>query len=228
MAEQLPLDLPHDPGLAAADFLESDSNAAALAMIEAWPRWPDRLLLLIGPEGSGKSHLARIFAARARAVIRRGGETAALIDDPPGAALVIEDADRAGLDERALFHLVNRILTEGGTLLMTARVEPDHWGLATKDLLSRLRRAPVLRIEPPDDAFLRALLVKLFLDRQLGLSTNVIEYLLPRMERSFSGAQRLVGEIDHLSLARKLRPSRVIAAEALQRLGFVETPTPPS
>ncbi len=134
---------------------------------------------------------------------------------------MIEDADRKPPDEAVLFHLINRVRLEKGSLLLNARRPPSEWTIATPDLASRLRLAPVFTIDAPDDAFLRALLVKLFLDRQMALSASVIEYVLPRMERSYAFALALVREIDRLSLARGIKPGRAIAAEVLELMGRV-------
>jgi chromosomal replication initiation ATPase DnaA len=217
MAEQLPLDLPHLPQLDDGDFLESACNEAAVAAIEQWPDWTERLVALVGPKGSGKSHLARIWARRAGARVLGGDEMRQLFPQDWPAILLLEDADRNPPDEAAFFHLINRVRLEQGTLLMTAERPPAHWPVATPDLASRLRLATVLTIDPPDDAFLRALLVKLFLDRQMALSTGLIEYVLPRMERSFEAAQRLVADIDRISLARGIKPGRALAAEILEK-----------
>jgi chromosomal replication initiation ATPase DnaA len=219
MAEQLPLDLPHEPALEASDFLESLCNEAAVQAIERWPHWPERLVALVGPKGSGKSHLARIWASRANARIISAEDLQQLFPQHLQPVLVLEDADRKLPDETALFHLINRVRLEQGTLLLTARRPPTEWPIATPDLASRLRLASVLTIEAPDDAFLRALLVKLFLDRQMSLSTSVIEYLLPRMERSFAAASALVREMDRLSLARGIKPGRALASEVLEVMG---------
>jgi chromosomal replication initiation ATPase DnaA len=218
-AEQLPLALPHEPALEAGDFLESGCNEAALQWIERWPDWPERVLALIGPKGSGKSHLARIWAARAGARILDAARLTDLFPQEMKPILVLEDADKTPPDEAALFHLINRVRLENGFLLMTARRPPAEWDIATPDLASRLRLATVAAIDPPDDAFLRALLVKLFLDRQMSLSTQVIEYLVPRMPRSYAAAQALVMEMDRLSLARGLRPGRALAAEVMEAMG---------
>jgi chromosomal replication initiation ATPase DnaA len=219
MAEQLPLELPHEPALEAGDFLESACNEAALRWIEQWPDWPERILALIGPKGAGKSHLARIWAARAGARILDAANLTDLFPRETKPVLVLENADRGPPDEAALFHLINRVRLEAGFLLITARRPPAEWDIATPDLASRLRLATVAAIDPPDDAFLRALLVKLFLDRQMALSTQVIEYLVPRMPRSTAAAQALVKEMDRLSLARGVRPGRALAAEVMEAMG---------
>jgi chromosomal replication initiation ATPase DnaA len=211
MAEQLPLLLPVDPGFTDEDFLVSGCNEAALAMIERYPDWPAPLTILTGLAGSGKTHLARIWQRRSGAAMITSNDLS--IASP--LVGIIEDVDQGGIAEADLFHLINRVRLEGGALLLTARTALADWGIKTPDLLSRLRLAPELAIEPPDDDFLRALLVKLFVDRQMAVSTSLIEYLVPRMERSFAAAVHLVERIDHLSLARKLRPSRSMAAEAL-------------
>ena len=117
--------------------------------IDRWPDWPGRMLLLVGPEGSGKSHLAAVWAKTASAAVVHGeslgAESAQASVD--GSALVIEDADRVGDAEERLFHLVNSALQSEAWVLLTARQGPDTWGLKIPDLLSRLRLAPVVRLE---------------------------------------------------------------------------------
>lgn len=168
---QLPLDLPARPALHREDFLAAPGNAAALALIDAFPDWSARVVCLVGPEGAGKSHLAAIFAERA------GARTLAARDlqreDVPAAlaagALVLEDLEPGDFSEAALFHLLNLAREQQAWLLMTARTPPAQFVLATADLASRLRAVPVFEIAPADDALLAAVLVKLFADRQLAV-----------------------------------------------------------
>ena len=171
MIGQLPLDLPHRPSFAEEDFLAAASNEQARALLRLWPDWPHRLLLLTGPKGAGKSHLGAIWARRAggRVVSARDLSIETLPELVSAPALLIEDADLPPLREKELFHLINLAMERGTFLLVTARKSPDAWGLATKDLLSRLRRAPGVAIEQPDDDFLRAILAKLFHDRQIAV-----------------------------------------------------------
>lgn len=217
---QLAFDLPIDSRHGIEDFLIGPSNEAAYGLVEAWPDWPDSWLRLVGPEGAGKTHLAAIWAKRAHAWIVPAADVvdANVAHLVSGGALVVEDCDRGLRDEAALFHLMNAIKARGGHLLLTARTAPDAWGLRVPDLLSRLRLAPHATIEPPDDALLRALLVKLFIDRQLVVDTGLIEMLALRMERSCAAARELVDVIDKLSLERGRRVTRALANEALARL----------
>lgn len=217
---QLALELPVDSRRGIEDFLVGPSNEAAYAMIESWPAWPDSWLRLVGPEGAGKSHLAAIWAKIAHAWVVSARDVTE--DKVPHlascGALAIEDCDRGDRDEHALFHLMNAVRARGGHLLLTARSEPGQWGLVVPDLLSRLRLAPQVTIAPPDDTLLRALLVKLFIDRQLVVDTGIIEALALRMERSFAAATLLVDTLDRLSLERGRRVTRALAAEALALL----------
>jgi chromosomal replication initiation ATPase DnaA len=217
---QLAFDLPVDSRHGVEDFLIGPSNEAAYGLVEAWPHWPEAWLRLIGPEGAGKTHLAAIWAKAAHAwTVPVAEVTAASVPHLiSGGALVVEDCDQGVADEPALFHLMNAIKAKGGFLLLTARNAPDHWGLKVPDLLSRLRLAPHATIEPPDDALLRAVLVKLFIDRQLIVDAGIIEMLAQRMERSFAAARSLVDALDRLSLERGRRVTRPLAAEALASL----------
>jgi chromosomal replication initiation ATPase DnaA len=217
---QLAFDLPVDSRHGVEDFLIGPSNETAYAIVESWPAWPDAWLRLIGPEGAGKTHLAAIWAKAAHAWTVPVGEVTqgAVPHLVSGGALVIEDCDRGPRDEPALFHLMNAMKARGGHLLLTARSAPDLWGVSVPDLLSRLRLAPHATIEPPDDALLRAVLVKLFIDRQLIVDAGIIEMLALRMERSFAAAQALVDALDRLSLERARRVTRPLASEALAAL----------
>jgi len=215
--KQLAFDLPLDPRFGAEDFLVSPSNEQAYGLIESWPDWPDTILVLVGPRGSGKSHLASIWATNARAWTVDASGIAQ--DKVPhlvsNGALAIEDMDRGERDEAALFHLLNLAREKKTSLLITGETPPDRWGLRTPDLLSRLRLAPSVSLEAPDDALLKAVLVKLFVDRQLVVDTSVVDYIALRIERSLAKASELVALLDREALSRGRRVSRAIAAEIL-------------
>ena len=218
---QLALALPVDARFGSEDFLVSPSNETAYARIEAWPDWPDRVLVLTGPPGSGKSHLAAIFAERAGAlVLPVAAVTAAAVPEIAGAdALVIEDADReAGRDEAALFHLLNLVRERGLSVVVTGSGPVEAWGLATPDLRSRLRLAPGVALDPPDEALLKVVLVKLFLDRQLVVDTSVVDALALRLDRSLARARDVVAVLDREGLSRRRRITRPLALATLATL----------
>ncbi len=207
-ASQLVLDLPFEHGDRLEDFLRSPANAQALDAVLAWPHWPAPALVLWGPTGSGRSHLARIWAARSNARFldgnRLGAAPQAIEDLGEARHAVIDDADLVQ-DDRTLLHLYNLIANQGGQLLLTASGPVGDWGLTLPDLLSRLRTAWSCAIREPDDALLAALLVKQLQDRQLTVLPGVIAYLARHMERSFAAARRIVHELDRASL-RARRP----------------------
>jgi hypothetical protein len=195
---QLALDLPPLTSFSREDFLVSPSNEAAYAFIERWPDWPARRALLIGPTGSGKSHLAAIWSEMAGAVRMSAGDLddAVVPELVAHKAVVIEDA-QAGIDEKALFHLLNLSREADASLLITAHETPDRWELGLPDLVSRLRAMSVLTIATTDDDLFRMLLVKLFLDRQLIVDLQAQYELAPMgAHRAVVGAEVRRGDDD--------------------------------
>jgi chromosomal replication initiation ATPase DnaA len=206
------------------DFFVSAANAAAVAGLDGWRDWPGAKMLLIGPAGSGKTHLAHVFAAQTGARIL-------CVDDLPGmdpatvaeaAALVVEDVDRLGGDataEEALFHLHNACAGRATPLLVTASRPPQHWGLTLPDLQSRMQQAGQLTLAPPDDALLTAVLVKLAADRQMPLTPALVAHILARIDRSLGYVRRFVPALDAEALAAKQKPGTRHVKAVIDRLG---------
>jgi chromosomal replication initiation ATPase DnaA len=217
MPRQLTFDLPVLTALGRDDFFVSPANSLAAAALDAPNGWPDRKMMLVGPEGSGKSHLAQIWAATQHGTVM----TATALRDPVpalAAAVVIEDCDRIAGDrlaETKLFHLHNIVLAEGGQILFTARTPPNQWGLALPDLASRMEATATATLLPPDDVLLGAVLVKLFADRQIAPPSTLIPWLVTHMDRSFAAARRFVGTLDAMALAQGRPIGRTLAAEVL-------------
>jgi chromosomal replication initiation ATPase DnaA len=213
---QLALALEHAESFAREDFLSGPSNAVALALVDAWPDWSHRTVMLTGPEGSGKSHLAAIWpqTAGARLVAARALEEASVPSALATGALVVEDVVAGAFDERALFHLLNLAREHDAFVLLTARTAPVTF--AVRDLASRLKALPLVAMMPPDDTLLRAVLVKLFADRQLAVDEALIGYVATRIERSFAAARAVVARLDDEALRHKRPLTRAFAAEVLR------------
>jgi chromosomal replication initiation ATPase DnaA len=215
---QLAFALPHAESLTRDNFLEGPANNAGLAMVDSWPDWPNRIMLLAGPEGSGKSHLAAIWAEQAGA--RSTSAHALTAAEVPTAlatgALVIDDLRSAGFDERALFHLMNLAREDQAFVLMTARVPPSAMEVELRDLRSRLRAVPVVSLLPPDDQLFRGLIVKFCADRQMSIDETVVSYLASRIERSFVAVRQAVELLDSEALRLGRPVTRALAAELLR------------
>jgi chromosomal replication initiation ATPase DnaA len=215
---QLAFALPHAESLTRDNFLEGPANAAGLALIDSWPEWPNRIMLLVGPEGSGKSHLAAIWAEQAGA--RSTTAHALTATAVPGAlatgALVVEDLRSSDFDDRALFHLMNLAREDGAFVLVTAREPPSAFEIELRDLRSRLRAIPAVSLLPPDDQLFRALIVKFCADRQLAVDESVVSYLATRIERSYAAARQAVELLDAEALRLGRPVSRALAAELLR------------
>ena len=215
---QLAFVLPHAESLTRDNFLEGPANEAGLALIDRWPEWPNRIMLLVGPEGSGKSHLAAIWAEQAGArSISAHALTATAV---PGAlatgALVVEDLKSPDVDERALFHLMNLAREEEAFVLITARIPASALQFELRDLRSRLRAVPTVSLLPPDDQLFRALIVKFCADRQLAVDETVVSYLAIRIERSYAAVRQAVELLDTEALRLGRPVTRALAAELLR------------
>jgi chromosomal replication initiation ATPase DnaA len=216
--QQLPLSFAHQPASGRDDLVVSDPVSAAAAIVDRWPDWPSPVVILVGPPGSGKSHLADVWQKKSGAIEispAAGGDAVLRAGEGP---VLFADADRAGFDETTLFHIINAVRANHTSLLITARTWPASWNVALPDLASRLKAATVVEIGPPDDAALNQILFKLFADRQLLVDDRLVAYIVSRMERSLAAAQAVVERLDHLALARGVKVSRALAAEVLNDL----------
>ncbi len=219
---QLFFDLPLEPGMGREDFLVTASNRAAFEAVTRWPATPDdaHALALVGPPGAGRTHLAEIWRTE-HGALRCSPDDLSVEAVPTllaRGALVLEDMPGRRLDETALFHLLNLARQEGAFVLLTATASPATWPMRLPDLRSRLAALPLVTLEPPDDELLRAVLVKLFADRQLRVDEKVVSYLLVRMERSLAAAARLVAALDAAALAERRNITRQLAARVLAEL----------
>lgn len=224
MRPQLVLHLGHRTAMSAEDFLVADSNAEAVAWVDRWPDWPAPALAIVGPAGSGKTHLAQVWRARSGAAIL---PASALGRADPVQVLggrlhcVVERPDQ-GVHELALLHLYNVMKEREGTLLLTAEEPPARWNISLPDLRSRLSAAPAVVIRPPDDLLMAAVIAKLFDDRQLVVPQEVLDYLLPRIERSFAAARAVVEALDRAALADRRRITVALARDVLREQGDLE------
>jgi chromosomal replication initiation ATPase DnaA len=219
---QLPFEWGHEPSHEEDDFIEGEGNRLALAHIRGFPNWPGPLTLIEGPAKSGKSHLARIWAERVGARVAAPADLEALASEGGHAPLVVEDVERAGYDENALFHLLNQAMRDARPVLMTARESVANWPFETDDLKSRARLAAHFTVSVTDDIQLSQMFVKLFGDRQVTVEPKIISYLVARMERSPEEAVALADLVDRIALSRGTAITRSVAAAALAERGIEE------
>ncbi len=229
MARQLSFDLPVRQALGREDFYVSPANAAAVGMIEGWQGWPASKLVLSGPAGAGKTHLACVWARLADArIIAATDLAAANINELSNTNIAVEDADKISENpesENTLFHLHNLVLAEGRSLLITAGSPPKHWGMNLPDLASRMQGSALVSLEEPDDNLLSAVLMKHFADRQLSPSLDTIPYLTRHMPRSFAAARSVVARLDRTAMDEGRAINRTLARQVLDKLpGERQTP----
>lgn len=212
---QLPLEFPIEEQTSRDDLRVAPPLRAAVRIVDGWPSWPSPVVILVGPVGCGKSHLASIWRENAHAVSIDpvvGSDAALQAASHP---VLFEDADRREFDDTELFHVINSVRENGKSLLMTARTLPSAWDVTLPDLRSRLKAATVVEIGEPDEELLCEVLMKLFSDRQVAVEDKLISYIAARMERSTEAARRIVDTLDRLALSRRVKINRALVAEVL-------------
>lgn len=216
---QLPLDLGHQPGYSRDELIVTPSNAAAVALIDQWPEWQAGFMIMAGPHGSGKSHLASIWAEKAEAMVVDSASEGDIEKAAKANANVLIDGigDRA-IDEKALFHLINATREGGKHLLITSRRWPSQWPVTLPDLMSRIKSAPMVEISEPDDDLLSGVITKLFADRQISVDNLIVRFLVSRIERSLATAQNIVARIDRAALEQRVRVTRQLASSVLTEM----------
>jgi len=221
---QLPLALSIPAVFDADDLVITNSNRAAFALVEQWPNWPLPIALLIGPEGSGKTHFSKVWQKKSGALQSHLTNISAAIDAASqGQSILLEDIFYKYIDETSLFHLINSVrqaqsFKPNVTLLMTATTPPKEWGLKLQDLISRLKSVMFVTLDQPDDELLAAVLTKLFSDRQIDVDPSVINFIISRMERSLSAARTLVQRADDAALGHKVKIGRQLIKDVLSQL----------
>ncbi len=219
---QIPLSFEITPSKGRDDLIVSQSVQGAITMIDEWPNWPSHLIVLAGPTGSGKSHIAHIWLQKADAI------ESSLVDDADDLVetvkttpILIENVDQllasSQADETQLFHLLNAAKEAGSFVLMTARSWPASWKVSLPDLASRIKAATIVEISEPDENLLSQVIFKLFADRQVEIDEKTVNYLVMRMERSLAVASKIVEAMDELALSKKTSVNRTIAAEVLAK-----------
>lgn len=215
--EQIPFDLGHRAAFDREDFWVSDSNRGAVAWLDKYPDWPAPALIIYGPPASGKTHLLQVFRKETGAVDFSGGDIA-----EGQKTLVIDGLDRMTGDparEETILHLYNILKERGGHILIAAEKPQRDWRFVLPDLKSRLMAAPAVEVLPPDDQLMAVVLTKLFSDRQIFVPQDVVQFILPRVERSFSALRHLADLIDRKALAEKRPVTVPLVREMLQSAG---------
>ena len=226
--QQLAFTLPHRPALDKEDFLISPCNEEAVKAIDLWPSWDFFALCIYGPEGCGKTHLANVFSNRVSLLTNYPYKLPKIqaknlkLEDvhelfKQNTCLIVEDLS-TDINQEAMFHLYNLYRNEGGNILFTSHEAPARLHFTLKDLQSRLNIVPSIEIKAPDDNLLSGLLIKLFMDRQINVSPEIISFILNNMQRSFSYARKIVEETDMLSLRLKRAVSIPLIKEAMKNL----------
>lgn len=223
-SNQIPLSFDVSPSKGRDDLISSGSVEAAVSVLDLWPNWPSHIVILAGPTGAGKSHIAHVWGEKANAQdIDFSATTDEIVTISKQSPILLEDIDRQDMDETKFFHLLNAVKEAQSSILITSRSWPSSWSIKLPDLASRIKSATVVEIGEPDEMLLTQVIFKLFADRQIEIDEKIVNYLVLRMERSLAVAQNIVERMDHLALSKKVPISRAIASDVLAELELYET-----
>jgi chromosomal replication initiation ATPase DnaA len=176
---QIALPLDELRGTGSSSLIITDANATAFAGLGNASSWPGRCAILVGPARSGKTLMARYFAAQDNTVI--------------------DDADTSG--PQVLFNAWNRAQEEATPLLLISRWRPADWNIGLPDLRSRLGAALLLEVSAPDDEMVEQLLQKQLADRGAAISVDALSYVKRRVERSYAAIEAFARNANALAMA---------------------------
>lgn len=226
--KQLPIDFAHKVFYERQDFMIAKSNIEAIKLVDSWPNWMNFAVCIYGHEGCGKTHLAHIFTENVyrktnlpykipmvKAQYIRLDNVHKLFEE--NKCLVVENLNE-DINEEAIFHLYNLYRNEGGFILFTSLQAPARMDFKLPDLQSRLNSMPAVEIKEPDSELLSAVIIKLFNDRQINISPEIISYISNNAQRSFAYIKKLVAEADSISISRKRAVSVPIIKDAISSL----------
>jgi len=212
MTKQIPLDLAVTPDHSFESFVQSFSNTSALSLVKGHKNWPAPILLLLGPNGSGKTHLGQAWATSVGADVIT---TPQQIDDCSQYAF-IDDADK--FSALALFNLINKALAgEITALLLTSSHAPRNWPHSLADLSSRLKNVPTAWLDEADEALITAIIRNLFEDAGRSVQQGLVEYIAVRCERSVPALRKIVMYLESQARADKVDLTKAYAARVLNR-----------
>ena len=201
ISKQLILDLRTLPSMGRKDYYVSKSNEDAVAWIDKWPGWPAFGLVVVGPSGAGKTHLASVLKHFSNGILVKNSDIGEknILELSSNNCLILEDID-VNLSEANLLHLFNFLLENNSKIMITSKIPIKKLSIKLADLKSRLLSLSQVNLGLPDDTLLSRVIIKQFSDKGVKIDMEVVNYLLRRMDRSFLSANGLVAKIDFASI----------------------------
>ena len=207
----------HDKNFKYEDFYVSNSNKHILELFNNWPNWEKNFLNIIGENFSGKTHLMNIFLKEKHGIIMESNQlnNENLLKIKNFKNIILENVD-LNINEKLLYTLINIIDQEGKYLIITSVKPLVRINFKLDDLKSRAKNFILQNIEKPDDDLIYAIILKNLSDRQILIDKKLINFIVKRIDRSYSKISDFIYKIDEISLKRKKPIDFKIIKEALE------------
>ena len=201
---QLLLNLNHKQNFNYDDFYVSNSNYYAFKIIENWPKWEKNIVNVYGEKYSGKSHLSNIFYKKykAKKLTEDQINNDTLLEIKIHQNIIIDNFTNH-INEKILYSIFNLVDQDNKYLIINSLKPINLFDFDLEDLVSRSKNCLFAEIKKPDDDLIFALILKNFSDRQISINKNLIDYIIKRIDRSYSKIAEFIYKIDELSLKKK-------------------------
>ena len=214
---QLIIKLDYENNFKDNDFYVSKSNKHIFDLLLNWPKWDKNFLNISGEKCSGKTHLVKIFIKRFQGIVLNADtlNNNDIKNVKIYQNIILDDLSNK-INEELFYSLINIIEQDNKYLIVTSRLPIVNLNFTLNDLKSRAKSFLLYNVEKPDDEMMFAIILKNLSDKQISLDKKLIDFIIKRIDRSYSKIFEFIYKIDELSLKKKKSIDLKIIKEVLE------------